>query len=667
MNFHSRARASAYLIIIHLAFGMILNNFFFKLPYHDLLKIMIIPMVLFDASALGFFLVRGSFATSDWKALFGGPSKVIGLLLWALVLFGELILFKRVDPLWVYIALSVLILMRFKGNSIPDFDKDEFFASELVFVMTFYGVLVMMSFFPEIYSGEKAMDANFLGYYQRFQSGALFDPWLPPKGMGYYTFGYFTWGQILNVFSLPISKGYHLILALIAALTAQVIYSLYSLVTAKRGLKILASCTTLLVPSLTSLWITVSAEVNFDSFWNRTRIYPGGFFAEYPLWSFSFGDIHPHVMNYPLLVCFLFFLLLIFRRRGESFEWSRFLPLGLVWGSLMITNLWDALLVTALVAPLFLYLCLRERANFAIIFLSTTLSAAILSIGLFQMGSGVAKRFYFNVLDTGYWQSSLLHSGWLILLGLGLFSLKSRSERNNLREMVLWLFVGLGIIFVGSHCWVAMDQLNTIFKAHTFIFLVASILAMSGLLKFSAARFIVPLLLIFFLIEASFLLRSRNFARLDAKLGPTLDGSRFLLQSSRADFEMVSWINREVSGAATTIEFPGKSFSYGTPRIAMLTGLSTYLGWNDHVGLRGAPTREVAKREREIKKFYESGDVLARYEWARKNNIKYVVLGELEYRAYPKATAESFDRYGDLFKIRVREGRSRLYEVILGN
>lgn len=666
MNFHSRARASAYLIIIHLALGVILNSFFFKLSYHDLLKLMLIPMVLFDASTLGFFLVRGSFASSDWKALFGGPSKVIGLLVWALVLFGELILFKRTDPLWVYIAISVLILMRFKGNSIPDFDKDEFFASEFVFMVVFYGVLVMMSFFPEIYSGEKAMDANFLGYYQRFESGPVFDPWFPQKEMGYYTFGYFTWGQILKVFSLPVSKGYHVILALVAALLTQTIYSLYSMVSSKRVLKILASWTTFLVPSLSAVWISYSADVNFDSFWNRTRVYPGGFFAEYPLWSFSFGDIHPHVMNYPLIACFLFFIFLIFKRKRANFEWHCFLPLGLVWGSLMITNLWDALLIAALVAPLFFYFFIRERSNLTIIFLSATLSAAIILVGIFQMGQGVTKRFYFHILENGYWQASLLHGGWLILLGFTLYLYK-REAKDKSSEIGIWLLTGLGLIFVGSHCWVAMDQLNTIFKSHTFIFLVASTLMMLALLKYKVSRFIIPLVLVFSLVEACFALRARNYARLDARLGPTLDGSRFLLQSSRADFQIVSWINEEVRGAATTIEFPGKSFSYGTPRVAMLTGLSTYLGWNDHVGIRGASAQEIAKREREIKNFYESSDVLARYEWARKNEIKYIVLGELEYRAYSKATAESFDRYEDLFKIRVREGRSRLYEVNLSN
>lgn len=674
MNFHSRSRASAYLIIIHLLLGVIGNAIFFHLNYVSLLKIILIPIVLFDASSIGFFLIRGFYPQHLRDSLFGGPTKLVGFLVWSLVLFCEFIIFKRSDPLWVYILLSVCILMRFKSDSIPKFHKDEFFFSELTFIICFYLSLSMASFFPEIFSGEKAMDASLLGQYMRYESGELGDPWFAGKAMGYYTFGYFSWANLLKVFSLPLSIAYHVALALVAALSGQLLYGLYALWTKRRLASLMAALFTLMLPNFYAVMAFLSSlrgiESSFAGYWTQTRIYPNGYFAEYPLWSFSFGDLHPHVMNYPLIIGFLYFLLLTFRNEASALRTGALLVLSLVWGALMMTNLWDAPMIAVTLIPLSILFTWshfkRNRGDgmkdqLPLLMASASVALLALSVALYQMGPSIAKIMYLKALEFNYWQASFAHCGWMILLTLVL--LMFRKNRTLFERQFLLIALGLTLLFISAHFLVLMDQINTIFKTMTYLSLVSSVVLIASLMKY-LNHWRISLLLLVCVACTYVTMSDRSHARVDVKRRLGLDGSRYLESSSKADYEIVKWIEANVSGNALILEFPGRSFLYGTPRVSMLTGLSNYLGWDYHVQLRGADAAQVEGRKREIRDFYESADMMRKHDWARAKGIKYFILSDHEYMAYPETKASSFDQYGDHFKVLVKLGRARLYEVL---
>lgn len=674
MNFHSRSRASAYLIIIHLLLGVIGNALFFHLDYASLLKIILIPIVLFDASSIGFFLIRGFYPKHLHDSLFGGATKLIGFLVWALVLFCEFIIFKRADPLWVYILLSVSILMRFKGDSIPKFHKDEFFFSELSFLISFYLSLSMASFFPEIFSGEKAMDAGLLGQYMRYESGDLWDPWFAGKAMGYYTFGYFSWANLLKLFSLPLASAYHVALALVAALSGQLLYGLYALWTKQRVVSLCAALLTLMLPNFFAvkslIFSLMGAKSSFAAYWSQTRIYPNGYFAEYPFWSFSFGDLHPHVMNYPLVIGFFYFLLLTFRNEASALRTGALLVLSLVWGTLMMTNLWDGPMIAVTLIPLsiiFAWSQLMKRSytsfkdQFAILVGSAMLSLFALALALYQMGPSIAKTVHIKALGLHYWQASFAHCGWMILLSLALFVF--RPKRTAFERLYLSITLGLLLLFVIAHFLVLMDQINTIFKTMTYLSLASSIVLVAGLMKYlNHWRLSVPIIVC--VACAYITLSDRSHARVDVNRRVGLDGSSYLKSSSRADYEIVKWIEANVRGNQLIVEFPGRSFLYGTPRVSMLTGLSNYLGWDYHVQLRGADAAAVEARKREIRDFYESEDVIGKHQWARAQGIRYFILSEQEYMAYPGVKLNSFEQYTDHFKVLVKVGRGRLFEVL---
>ena len=97
--------------------------------------------------------------------------------------------------------------------------------------------------------------------------------------------------------------------------------------------------------------------------------------------------------------------------------------------------------------------------------------------------------------------------------------------------------------------------------------------------------------------------------------------------------------------------------------MSALTGLPLYLGWDNHVQLRGAPIEAISARTQEIKSFYETIDPFKAHTWARDQGIRYIVVGDREYVAYPKLKVELFDQYEDQFKIVFKSGRARIYEI----
>lgn len=657
MSFHSQWRTSAYLILGHILLSLSLGKLFYHVDYFTLLKLILIPIVLFDVQTMGFFLVKKSVPAKYHDSLLSGPSKLLGLLLWAFFLFIEFIILKTTYPIITYIVLSVLVLSSHRSFSLPEIKPVRLFASEFSFILGFHLMLVSLSFFPEIFSGEKAMDASFLGQYMRHTTGELYDPWFSFKPMGYYTFGYFTWAQFLKVFGLPLKFAYPIALSLVGAFIIQILYALYSLYSKSPRPAVIGALTTFALPTLPSLYQSMRLSQNFGRFWGSTRIYPNGYFSEYTFWSLSFGDLHPHVMSYPLILALIFFLFLYYERERIFYSLEQILALGLIWGCLCMTNMWDTLFVAILLAPLLVYLFFKNRSGALSLVASGFIALELFILARYQMGVHVAKVFAVEVLRSNFLLPTFLQSGWLVLISLfyGLWKKEHKFEG----LLALGLFITLGL----SLTMLAMDHLNTIFKSHTFVFLCSSALFILILLRAGKLKLLYALGLIS-LAASLFTLYHREAGRADLKKRVGLDAIRYLDVVSKADYEIVTWLNENVEGTPLVVEFPGRTFVHGTPRISMLTGLPTFLGWDFHVQLRGAKTIEIDQRKREISEFYQTRDPVKAHSWAREKQIRFIVIGEREYTHFPELNINFFDGYPALYKPRISFGKSRLFEVL---
>ncbi len=657
MSFHSQWRTSAYLILSHILLCLVLNELFYDVDFSTVFKLILIPIVLFDVQTLGFFLIKRSVPATYHDSLLSGPSKILGLLLWSLFLFIEFILLKTTYPIVTYVALSVLVLSSHRSFSLPDIRPERLFASEFSFIFGLHIMLVSLSFFPEIFSGEKAMDASFLGQYMRHTTGELYDPWFSFKPMGYYSFGYFTWAQLLKVFDLPLKFAYPISVALVGAFIVQILYALYSMYSKRIWTPFIAAVTTFALPSLPSLYQSFSLTQSFGRFWASTRIYPKGYFAEYTFWSLSFGDLHPHVMNYPLILALIFFLFLYYEREKIYLSVEQLLAVGLIWGCLCMTNMWDALFVALFLTPVLIYYIFKDRSRALTLVVSGFLALELFILARYQMGINLPKLFALDVLRADFLMPTMLHSGWMVIFSVAYAWWQKE------RKLEAFLSCGLFLILALSLTTLAMDHLNTIFKSHTFVYLCSS--ALFILLLVRAHKFKVLCALSFVCVVGSlFSLYHREAGRADLRNRVGLDAIRYLDVVSKGDYEIVTWLNQNVEGTPLIVEFPGRTFVHGTPRISMLTGLPTYLGWDFHVQLRGASAIEIDQRKSGISSFYQTKDPLAAHAWARERSIKYIVLGEKEYTHFPEIKIDHFDDYPTLYKALVSVGRTRLYEVL---
>lgn len=660
MSFHSQWRTSAYLILTHLFLSLVLNQLFYHVDFQTLFKIILIPIVLFDVMSLGFFFMKRSVPVTHHSSLFSGGAKFIGLLIWASALFFEFILFEQTYPIITYVVLAVGVLSSHKSFAIPEVNPKKLFASELTFLIGFHLMLVSLSFFPEIFSGEKAMDASFLGQYMRHTGGELFDPWFSMKPMGYYSFGYFVWAHFLKVFEIPLKFAYPISLSLVGAFCLQILYSIFSLY--QRDLKktwftVVGALTCFSLPPLIAGYESIGLPQSFGRFWASTRIYPKGFFSEYPFWSLSFADLHPHVMNYPVILTFLFLLLLYYERERIYYSIEQIAAIGLVWGCLCMTNMWDTLFIAIFLLPVMIWFAFKNKGGLFALVLSGLFALELFFVARYQMGINVPKTFAIDVLKANFLLPTFLQSGWLILLT---FLLAFTSKKG---KFISLLNLGLLLILILSLNSFAMDHLNTIFKSHTFVFLIASCLFIIMIIK-SKKEKVLLLLFPITLIVSGFSLYHREAGRADLRNRVGLDAVRYIDAVSKADYEIVRFLNTNVKGTPLLIEFPGRTFVHGTPRISMLTGLPIYLGWDFHVQLRGASVAQIEQRKKQLRDFYQTKDPIQAHSWARENSIKYVVISDKEYTHYNSIHIDVFDNYPALFKPLVSVGRSRLFEIL---
>lgn len=290
-----------------------------------------------------------------------GVSKCLGLLIlgWiAYQLQSTEIIYSGPVALWAVLLLFAAASFTFYRILRPVIARDKIsriVTAEILFSGVFLLFTVIKAFNPEIYWGEKPMDASFLQYFSRLDSLPPQDPWAAGLKMQYYFFGSYIFALLCKLTATPVPVGYNLALITVAATLVVSLYGLNLLLTKR-----------LLISAISALLITLGSNFewirlyffegkvfNFDFFWATTRLFTPPAFAEYPIWSFLFGDLHAHYMALPLLV--VFFTLVTATIWFERVELDRpifkscigrITLLGFVWGSFLALNAWDYLYVT---------------------------------------------------------------------------------------------------------------------------------------------------------------------------------------------------------------------------------------------------------------------------------------------------------------------------------
>ena len=257
---------------------------------------------------------------------------------------------------------------------------------EAVFLGGWAGFLALRAANPDlwhpVFGGEKPMDYAHLNAIIRTPAFPPHDPWYAGGHLNYYYFGHVPTAALSKVLGVPPGTAYNLALAGYAAAMVAAVFAVGHGVWAllrRPGLKavgvgIAAVLLVVVAGNLqsgvqlveiaanhaadpTSGWsvlaqfpATIGGDLGADyDLWAPTRVIPDTV-NEFPWFTFTYGDLHPHLMNLAATAAALLGALALValgerRRRGNSAPWPSWVAVlavqALVLGLHRVTNPWD--------------------------------------------------------------------------------------------------------------------------------------------------------------------------------------------------------------------------------------------------------------------------------------------------------------------------------------
>lgn len=279
--------------------------------------------------------------------------------------------------------------------------RHRFIRIELIFLAFFVIMLLIRLGNPDLWhpgkGGEKPMDFAYFNAVLRSTSFPPYDPWFAGGYINYYYYGFVLVGSLTKLLGVLPSVAYNLILPSLFAMLAVGVYSIgWNLWKAwqvrqveespirAHWVGLTAAVGAVLLGNLGSLqmifqgWQRLGAEGAFsidaawftrlgwalqgfimslsgqplpfgvgDFYWNPTRLHPDVPIAEFPLFTFTYADLHAHMIALPVtLLALAWALSALLSRAWENnrcwwqLGWS-FLLGGIAIGSLRPTNTWD--------------------------------------------------------------------------------------------------------------------------------------------------------------------------------------------------------------------------------------------------------------------------------------------------------------------------------------
>ena len=400
---------------------------------------------------------------------------------------------------------------------------------DLVFLIGFAAMLLVRLANPTIITAEKFMDHAFIASIMRSPVVPPTDPWYAGGTMNiYYYGGYWLMGILGTLTGVPSSVVFNLALPTVLALAAVSLYAIGDLLLPR--FKWFPLLTLVLVnPAFLRLLILGSDAGGI--LWDSTRVITNTI-NEYTLFSFLWGDVHPHVIdifNQVFLLLILVIALRCWYTLGRSGRIALVALASLSLGSMPVINTWDVLVyapMTVLFGALILWDGLhREKRDLSALgFLVVVPPVSILLdlpdhlqlgghrcyLGIFTVTTPsdpwefLLVHGFFLAIFLAYGARSLIRRPYLLLpallVGLAGFAsaaialaagtaLLARWER---RPEVLMALAGISLItlteffYLKDYLGGIYYRMNTVFKFYNIAWIlmgVASLIIVAGVLS----------------------------------------------------------------------------------------------------------------------------------------------------------------------------------------
>lgn len=507
------------------------------------------------------------------------------------------------------------------------------------------------------------------------------EPWMDGSPLNYYIFWYRYGAVIGEMFKLPIWTMYHLV----QSVTLSLYFIAISLIFFRiANFSLIGSFFSgLLITFGSNISGVIHAFSRNESWWGPSRVIEGAI-NEFPAWSFLLGDLHPHYLNLPsiplcllisfylwnynkiLSLVFSFLLVPVFMYSANAWE----VPIWLIInGSIFLMLLLDTnflkniklepstsilLFVLAFILlasylqgahikplgdPFHLVRDPINRTKTLEAFLHWGLALGVYGIWAFLSQVGIFKRILFFGLI--FLSLTLQEIAPFLILILTLLLTEDLSNKDLKArflkgiELASIFLILLGeIVFMNDAYGGDHERMNTIFKIYSSIWAIVHISAFYRLISLPLPIWLtrsVAILgggvLLSFTIFTSTLRHQR-----DTLIEPRSQGLSSVEREFPGGGRAVQALEKLPRGVV--LEAQGNAYSY-TSYVCTLSGNSCFLGWSNHIGLLLKAYDEVRRREELSKEIY-SGTLPCEVikEKLAKENIKYLVYGTLEKRAY---------------------------------
>lgn len=473
-----------------------------------------------DASYNGFATGRGWFALLPWLAAL----EVIGLAalplaaalfrnspdrgalsarLLGVLVVGWFVWFGASVGFWPSTTWTVLIIVTLVGlagwgwtwrarqrgaANLPALPSGKIYAlSSALYLGIFALLLSFRAIYPDFWQtylgGEKPFELAYLRAIARSTSFPAYDPWFADGIINYYYYGWHLVAMVTKLSGVGVSLGFQFATPTIAALLATQVAALGFIIrgavlrSGRRAVGIATAAGALLLVMFAGnldairqvAELGISGADQFD-FWGSTRVIEYTI-NEFPYFSLIWADVHPHVINMPVIVLLLTLLLQVaLNLRRAAAPSNSILPAApltigicaLVLGTIIATNTWDAPLAIALVLATFVYAGLLVSRWVAMTMAACGLAVVALGFALF---APYHSRFYSVAKGVAIADAGSALGEFLLVWGIPL------------------AVIGLVMLSAALHCVRERRDVRDAWLAPVFLLLPAALLLLNDLFQ----------------------------------------------------------------------------------------------------------------------------------------------------------------------------------------
>jgi len=548
---------------------------------------------------------------------------------------------------------------------------------ELVFLVFFFLMLAVRYVNPTISYAEKFMDHGFLASVMRDPVVPPLDPWFAGGSLDvYYYLGYWMFGCLGIVSGVPSNIAFNLALPTVLGVAAVTVYAIGTLLLDRfRWLPLII----FFIPNPSFFYQIALGKGLNAVIWDSTRTITNTI-NEYPLFSFTWGDLHAHVISIFNQV-FLIFILLYLYKNWEALS-SRdkgilcgFAALSL--GSMPLINTWDVLIYApvlvifagliilrcrkagkgisswghlivipplAILAYLPFYLMLKtSTGGIAVVktpsdpFQFLLANGWFIAIFLLLLIRDIRERPYLLLVAIPFVLAGYVAAAIAAIPLVYFLAKKEHTLPDILAILGLLLLIIVELFYLKDNMGDTYFRMNTVFKCYlpAWIILGISAFSLAGIRLAQSGR--IPVLpsrkcaaLTIIVIAALFIL---PFAiPLDLNYGSrSLDGLEYLAASHPGDAGGVAYL-RNLTGNEILVEAEGGDYTYYS-RVSSFTGIPAIIGEPFHEFMwRGDTTGWYSSRLADIKTIYEDPDQTVPL--MKKYNATLLYVGESEREKY---------------------------------